>query len=266
MEKILLDGPYSDELGNKVICKDGVALSKVALTFKGQNNVLIISGENDGLSNLNISFPSDGGICVIGKSKPKGTIRVGFNSLLMIGDGVTCTNPFFLCSVEQTKILIGDDCMFASNNQVRTDTAHAIYDVETGRRLSLSEDIVIGAHTWISYSAKIFGGACIGDGSIVGIDSIVKAAHPNNCTIAGAPGRCVRKNIAWERPNTGTTKPWIKAKASQIKKTEMYWNMTDERGRQPRLGRSYRGLYELLKLHCADSLWLSDVNKFIDKT
>ena len=266
MKKILLNGPYSDELGNKVICEEVANFLKVEVTFKGKNNILIIANGNGNLANLNISFPSDNGVCIIGKSKPRGTIRVGFNSLLMIGDGVTCTDPFFLCSVEQTKILIGDDCMFATNIHVRTDTAHAIYDVETGRRLSLSEDIVIGAHTWISFAAKIFGGSCIGDGSIVGINSITKTVYPNNCTIAGSPGKCVRKNIAWERPNIGTTTPWIKAKASQIKKTEIYWNMTDEKGRLPRLGEGYINLYRLLKLHCPDSLWLEDVSKLINKT
>lgn len=77
----------------------------------------------------------------------KGNIRVGYKSLVVIGDKVTCTKPF-ICASEATKILIGDDCMFATDNHIRTDDAHAIYDVKTGLRLNPSKDIIIGAHVW----------------------------------------------------------------------------------------------------------------------
>ena len=42
MKKILLNGPYSDELGNKVICEEVANFLKVEVTFKGKNNILII--------------------------------------------------------------------------------------------------------------------------------------------------------------------------------------------------------------------------------
>lgn len=261
MKKIEVCGSYVDDDNNRIIVGADTAFDKVNVVFNGRNNTLVISDENKTLSTLNLEFPADSGVCVIGKIagrwQAKGNLRVGYNSLLVIGDSITCTKPFFLCCSEQTRILLGDDCMFATDNHVRTDDAHAIFDVETGKRLNPSKDIIIGAHTWVAYAAKIYGGAIVGDGSIIGTNSVVKGKFLNNCTVAGSPAKCVRKNIAWERPNVARREPWIRDHADRIVKTEAYWNTTDESRPMPRLGPSYGRLRALLKEHCPESIWLA---------
>ncbi|CAM3781650.1 hypothetical protein [Avibacterium endocarditidis] len=91
--------------------------------------------------------------------------------------------------------------MFATNNQIRTDDAHPIYDVRTGKRLNTSKDIIIGYRVWVAYGATIWGGSQIGNGSIVGAYSVVKKRFPNNCIIAGVPAKVIRKDVFWERNN-----------------------------------------------------------------
>ncbi|WP_404810826.1 acyltransferase [Actinobacillus pleuropneumoniae] len=90
--------------------------------------------------------------------------------------------------------------MFATNNQIRTDDAHPIYDVNTGKRVNMSKDIQIGDHVWIGYGATILSGSAIGSGSVIGAGSIVRNKFPNNCVIAGTPAKVVKKDIFWERP------------------------------------------------------------------
>lgn len=85
--------------------------------------------------------------------------------------------------------------------KIRTDDAHPIYDVRTGKRLNVSKDITIGDRVWVAYGATIFGGTQIGSGSIVGAYSVVKKRFPNNCVIAGIPAKVVRKDVFWERNN-----------------------------------------------------------------
>lgn len=263
-----INGPYQDEYGNRIIVSEKTLFEKVKVEFRGEANILIISEENKILKNINFEFSAHNGKAVIGNIEgplqARGSIRVGYNSLIMIGDKVTCTKPFFLCASEETKILIGDDCMFATDNHVRTDDAHAIYDVKSGKRLNPSKDIILGAHVWAAYAAKIYGGANIGSGSIVGTNSIVKSKYPNNCTIVGAPSKCVRRNIAWERPNVARHKPWIRENSEHIKKNPKYWMLTDEYDKNPYLGDSFIKLVTLLNKFCLDEVYSNLENEYLN--
>ena len=261
MKKINLKGKYYDEKGNRVICSDEIVMENVSVVFKGRDNTLIISDRRKNIKNLRIEFSAHNGVLVIGNTQSpaalRGALRIGYESLLMIGDDVTSTMPVLVCAVEQTKILIGDDCMFASENHVRTDDAHAIFDVVTGQRLNMSQDIIIGAHVWVSYASKIFGGTVIGEGSIVGLNSVVKGRYPNNVTLAGSPSKILKRNVAWERPNVGRTTPWLRTHGDQIHKTEIYWNKTDDYKEKINLGSGHNELVNLLKKYCLNSHWNS---------
>lgn len=249
---------YSDDRGNRVfsVLNQDFESCNGRIIFNGENNTIFVHEVNNGFE---VEFTSMHGIAVIGKRlRVKGKIRIGYYSLIMIGDDVSSTNPSYLCSSEQTQILIGDDCMLATNVHVRTDDGHAIYDVETDLRLNKSRDIIIGAHTWIAYASKVYGGSIVGDGSIIGANSFVKGKYPNNCIIVGTPSRIVRRNIAWERPNVATTEPWIRNDASEIKKTKEFWRKTDDYQKVPNLGRSCVLSYELLKQYCPESAWIVD--------
>lgn len=176
-------------------------LSDCYVHFKGNNNLVCIHHEAN-LKNVSIEFLGNNGVVEIGKNVSlSGTLRLGYNCKIKIGNFVSSTNKTYMTCAENTKIEIGDDCMFATNNQIRTDDAHAIYDSKTGVRVNKSLDISIGNHVWIGHSATILGGSVIGNGSIVGMSSIVKKKFPNNCVIAGIPAKVVKKDVFWQRPN-----------------------------------------------------------------
>lgn len=220
---------YRDENGNEIVCEGPVG-NDVWIFFRGSNNRLVIS-TGAKIAKLNIQFDCDNGTVSIGTNNGapafSAYMRVGQDSTITIGDNVSVTNAPAVIAVEGQSVTIGDDVMIASENDIRVDDAHPIFDVVTGKRVNVSKSIKIGNHVWIGKRAAIFGGSVIGDGSVVGYGSVVKGKVPNNCVVAGAPARVVRRNVAWERPHLSLTKPFYKPDASTVKKSA-YWALTED--------------------------------------
>ncbi len=197
-EKLKINGYYQDEYNN--IIEAPFNLQNVHVQFFGKNNHVKLH-EQSNLKNSFIEFKGNNSSFTIGQQTGiSGTFRLGFGCHISIGNNTTSTNAVWVTCAEQTSITIGDDCMFATNNQIRTDDSHAIYDVNTGTRVNPSKDIVIGNHVWVAYGATILGGSRIGNGSVIGAYALVKKAIPNNCVAAGIPAKVLRKDIFWERP------------------------------------------------------------------
>lgn len=249
---IAVKGNYSDELGNIIEAPNN--LNNITVCFSGTHNRLIISADSK-IHDLNFDFPSHNATTIIGKNGNLcGQIRTGYLCTTNIGDNVTCTNRIYITSAESTTIIIGDDCMFATGNQIRSDDAHAIYDINSGNRINKSKNITIGEHVWLAYNAVVLSGAQIGEGSVVGFNSIAKNRYPNNCIIAGSPAKVVKKDIAWERPHVMLNEPWIRDSVEDIVPKIEYWNLTDiERPIYPGQG-IFHNLYKL-----------SPIESYIDK-
>ncbi|OCG12192.1 hypothetical protein A9G09_10070 [Gilliamella sp. wkB292] len=223
---INVDGNYSDNKGNLVVAPK--TLNNVTVNFVGNNNKLIIS-DTSKIHDINFDFPSHNAVILIGgDGNLSGQIRAGYHCYINIGNHVTSTSKIYITSAEKTKIIIGDDCMFSTGNQIRSDDAHAIYDVNTGERVNKSTDIIIGEHVWFAYNSVVLSGSKIGEGSIVGFASIVKGKYPNNCIIVGTPAKVTKKNVAWERPHVMLYEPWIRTHENQITPQKEYWNETNE--------------------------------------
>ena len=214
---------YEDSNGNRIEFP-GTIESNVSITFRGQNNKLVVE-EGFRTASLTITFDCNNATCFIGKSSFRGFIRIGESCTISIGQGVTCTDNTYISTAEHSSVIIGNDCMIASSVQVRCDDAHPIFCVKTGDRINLPEPIIIGNHVWLGARAAILGGTEIGEGSVVGFGSIVKGDFPNNCVIVGTPARVVRKDVAWERPHLTLNEPYYKPNSDSITKSQ-YWNAT----------------------------------------
>nr|WP_221932123.1 hypothetical protein [Pseudomonas mendocina] len=155
--RVSLDGvsPFEDLHGNKVLCEGLIPGLKVV--FHGRGNVLQIASGSRPV-NTTIEFHGDGGWASLGNNFFKGFIRIGGGSGVSIGDGVTCTERAFIAASEGAVVKIGDDCMLATGNQIRTDDVHAIYDVRSGERLNPAKNITIGNHVWLALGVKVLGG------------------------------------------------------------------------------------------------------------
>jgi acetyltransferase-like isoleucine patch superfamily enzyme len=217
---------WCDAHGNRV--RAPVALATLTTVFRGRNCSLEIDPRAT-LGPVVVEFHGSNAHCRIGAGGPGGSfsalIRLGEDCTVEVGAGVTTTARAFLAASEGTRLVLGDDCMLASDVQLRTDDAHPIFDIHTGARVNPAEDIVIGAHVWLAYGVRCLGGARIGDGSVIGMDSLVTGAIPNNCIAVGTPARAVRRDIAWERPHLSMDLPHYKPDAESIVRSR-YWHPT----------------------------------------
>lgn len=222
---------YRDRRGNEITF-GGAAEPKAEVRFgRGSGNRVVIDPDAD-LRNLLVIFTGDDGLVEIGPTRSKRAglrfhLRIGYGSTARIGADVGCAGAVFVSATEGEHVTIGDDVMFAKGVELRTDDTHAIYDVRSAERTNVAGSIVVGAHVWIAKHALVMGGVTIGDGSVVGFRSILTSSIPNNCVAVGAPARVVRRDIAWERPETPNRPPGVVWPLPH-QKSEQYWNLTED--------------------------------------
>ncbi|WP_429091571.1 acyltransferase [Aeromonas veronii] len=218
---------YSDEDENIIECAQEYLECKVV--FRGKRNVIKIS-DGAKLNNVVVHMDCDDGMLIIGAHNKiwtplKATIRIGHRSKVVIGNNVSSTSSAFISAVEGANVEIGHDCMFATGITIRSDDSHPIFDVFSGKRINPARHVKILDHVWLGDRCSVLSGAMIGEGSVIGLGSIVKGVIPNNCIAVGSPAKVIKKNIAWERPHLSLTKPWNKDDSSSITKS-LYWNIT----------------------------------------
>ena len=109
------------------------------------------------------------------------------------------------------KLIIGKFCQIAAgvefvmngaNHQMNAVTTFPFYIFEGWEEtapalenLPLRGDTVIGNDVWIGQNAVILPGVHIGDGAIVGMNSVVGSDVPPYTVVAGNPARAIRKRF-----------------------------------------------------------------------
>lgn len=95
------------------------------------------------------------------------------------------------------EVSIGDDVLCGANVLI-SDNSHGDflqeYEVAPIRRKLCSKGPVhIGSKVWIGDNAIILGGVNVGDGSIIGANSVVTKDVPPYSIVAGAPARVIKR-------------------------------------------------------------------------
>lgn len=103
--------------------------------------------------------------------------------------------------VAREKVVIGDNCLMASKIFI-SDTNHGDYSnvgIDSGpnippdNRPLYTKPISIGNNVWIGENVCILLGVSVGDGCIIGANSVVNKDIPSNCIVAGAPARVIKR-------------------------------------------------------------------------
>lgn len=171
-------------------------------------------GDNADLKNVTIDWLKDAenSKLIIGNNTRLGLARLVFykKTEIEIGSGTTMADTL-IKPHEGRRVHIGNDCMFSWKTTILGHDGHCIYDLHSNTCVNdlqgeIQESVTLGDHIWVGAEAAILAGAHIGNGCIVGFRSLVKKSFPNNCIIAGAPAKIVRKDIAWTRSVAGTEK------------------------------------------------------------
>lgn len=168
----------------------------------GRNNIIQI-GKATRICKSIIRIRGNGNKIVIGKNckirKNCSIWITGNNCSIVLGDNVTMQhNNHFNVHEDGRCIIIGNDCMLSNNIIVRTSDDHGIFDLSTKKRLNEAKDIKIGNHVWIAPNSRVYKGAVIEDGSIIGSNTLVTKRVPANTLVCGMPARIVKENIEWQ--------------------------------------------------------------------
>lgn len=175
------------------------ALIKGELKVVGSDNT-VVAGEGSRFESVTLEIKGDRNLIRIGpRCKLRGKIVLKGEGLrITLGAGTTLQGTYLLAS--EGSIEIGMDCMFSRDIEVRTDDAHSIIDVETGRRVNAPGSIRFGDHVWVGLRAIIQKGVTIPPDCIIGAGSFVnRSFNESNVAIAGVPARIVKRGVTWDR-------------------------------------------------------------------
>ncbi len=203
----LAKGPVRRTIRGKgnVMKSDGAHLSAVRVDIIGDNNQIII-GAGSRIHNLTIHMRGSGHRLEIGRDcwvERGGQFWLeDRDGLLQIGDGTTIVEAHIAVTEPGSKVVIGRDCMFANDIDVRTGDSHAILEAQTGERINPARDVVIGDHVWIGAHAVILKGVELGANSVVATGAVVTKSCPAGVILAGNPANIIKTGITWKRERT----------------------------------------------------------------
>lgn len=122
----------------------------------------------------------------------------GKEKTLFVGDRCEFGDNTHIVALKRVEI--GNNVLIASKCFL-SDTNHGCYTGEEqdspytspNERKLLSETVSIGDNVWIGENVVLLAGTQIGKGCVIGANSVVHGVFPDNCIIAGVPGRVIKK-------------------------------------------------------------------------
>lgn len=140
---------------------------------------------------------------LLGDSGDKASKKLIIGKNCKLGDNVHI--------VASEKVIIGDNCLMASKIFI-SDTSHGNYtengidsgpDTPPDQRPLYTNPVTIGNNVWIGENVCILMGVNIGDGCIIGANSVVNRDIPDNCMVVSSPAKVIKK---WNNE----MKTWVK--------------------------------------------------------
>lgn len=112
---------------------------------------------------------------------------------IYIGSGTYINQNSYLFAGLNSKIVIGKNCLIASNVHIRT-TTHLymnknILIKDQGHK---ENDIIIGDDVWIGFGAQIMSGVKIGTGAVIGAGAIVTKDVDRYAVVGGVPAKLIK--------------------------------------------------------------------------
>jgi acetyltransferase-like isoleucine patch superfamily enzyme len=115
--------------------------------------------------------------------------------------GMNCHMGDYVHIASGEEVIIGNDCLLASKIYI-SDISHGLYsggtthsspDIEPRHRKLHTKPVNIGNNVWIGECVTILPGAIIGDGCIIGANSVVNKHIDSHCLAVGSPARVIKR-------------------------------------------------------------------------
>ena len=195
-----------------VIIEDGMerilgpeGLPGLSITINGNNNLirielpryfedckLVIVGDNNYFSILS----------TYNKTKIKRAFfYISDGCSIEIGRNCYFNNGVTMMAKEKAgvKIVIGDDCVIASECTFRCGDGHTLINEYNGNPLNEPDDIIIEDHVWVGVRCLLLKGTYIAENSVVGAMALVnKKFDIPNVLVAGVPAKIIKSGINWD--------------------------------------------------------------------
>lgn len=132
-----------------------------------------------------------------------------YDPLITIGANVNFSDNVHVGCTH--RVTIGEGVLSGSN-VIITDHSHGRYSGgdqsfpeirPVKRKLSNDKTVTIGRNVWLGDGVAVLGGADIGDGTIIGANSVVNCSIPALCIAVGSPARPIRR---WDADKS----QWVK--------------------------------------------------------
>lgn len=182
--------PFIASSGKKVMIGKKVKIMNAKKLFLG-NNVRI--EDNSFIDCLSLEGIHIGNLVRLASN----TKILGTGSFHEIGKGLTIGDnssfgeySFFGCA---GGIYIGNDVIAGQNIRFHSEN-HKFSDVSKLIRLqgNTRKGIIVEDNVWIGAGAVFLDGSYVGEGSVIGADTLVTGHYPPNSVIVGTPGKVVR--------------------------------------------------------------------------
>lgn len=117
--------------------------------------------------------------------------------ILQIGDGCLIRKDSHITAVHS--IIIGNGLLTGTNVFI-SDNSHGSTDYQTllqsprDRAIISKGEIIIGNNVWLGNNVCVLPGVRIGDGAVIGANSIVSHDIPAFCVAAGIPAKVIKQN------------------------------------------------------------------------
>jgi acetyltransferase-like isoleucine patch superfamily enzyme len=189
--------------GNRIELHSTALLRRVRFEIDGDDNVVRI-GAWCVLNDVVVSVTGNGHRIEIGDGVCfRRSARIWMQDercSLVVGPKTTFESVRLGVTESGSRLVIGDDCMFAAGIDVRTGDSHSILDAATGRRTNRARDISIGDHVWVGERCFILKGCTIPRDCVLAAGAVLTKSIPEPGTIAGGnPARPIRTGITWDR-------------------------------------------------------------------
>ena len=129
--------------------------------------------------------------CVLEVCRPEGSIEIG--SRVSIGEYTHITAARRI--VIGNGVLTGRFVLITDNSHGSGKTRAELEIPPLARDVTSKGEVVIGNNVWIGDKVSILPGVHIGDGCVIGADSVVTKDIPAYCVAAGNPCGIIKKTI-----------------------------------------------------------------------
>lgn len=173
-------------------------LHKSVINVRGKSNTLNVSKAI--FSEVELSVTGNHNQIVIGEGVrlSKSTIIIrGERCKILIGNRSTFGGVRIINVGCENEIVIGEECLFSDNIEIWASDTHTIYDA-SGNWINKEKPVHIGNKVWVGSRVIILKGITLGDGSIIGMGSIVTKDVPANTISVGSPNKVLRESVSWE--------------------------------------------------------------------